>query len=97
MGEGKDNSVTSYLKEKMKQMNISYKSPELTRYLEILNTLQNKYAEDKKFLVKILNGIQNTAAYNFAELRKKNLDVDNQSMGSGALIKKYNEDVRKMR
>lgn len=81
----------------MRQMNITYQSPELVRYLETYNCLQTKYAEDKKFLAKILIGIQDTTAYNFAEMRKNNLEGDGTNMGSGALVKKYNEDVRKMR
>lgn len=48
-------------------------------------------------MVRILRGIQETAAYNIHEMRRNLHEENNANISSGALVKRYNEDVRKMR
>lgn len=64
------------LKSKIKSMNINYKSPELQKFIETLRSLQTKYREDKKLLVKILKALQDTAAYNLYEMKKNSYGGD---------------------
>lgn len=71
-------------------MAITYKPPELVRFLDNFNSLQNQYKDDKRFLGKILKGIQDTSAYNLYEMRKNSLDGEGSNPGSGALVKRYN-------
>jgi hypothetical protein len=62
--------------------------------------LRSKYRSDKKLLTKILKALQDTAAYNIYNMKKYSYssgESEVTSFGIGAMTKKYNEDVRKMR
>lgn len=43
-----------------------------------------------------MQALQETAAYNINEMRKHQIN-NNTNVGAGAMIRKYNEDVRKTR
>lgn len=78
-----EHEVDQRLIKMAKQHGLEYRTEKYLKYEQLYNELKQKYKKDKEFLASVMNSLQNYKG--------------SSGIGSQAMLKQYNQDVRAMR